>query len=535
MKQLGILLSLFFLFSCISEKEKLSVNIIPQPNKIQIENGSYKLQKKATIGFNKQTLESTALLFNSELKGRVLFEISDYENADIKLNLSDSEMEKEAYSLTISNKGIHINASSETGIYYGLQSVKQLLFFAENTNETIQLPLLEINDSPRFSWRGLMLDESRYFFGVEKVKQLLDLMALQKLNIFHWHLTDVPGWRIEIIQYPLLTSVGAKGNDINPDAPAQFYTQNEIREIVKYASDRHIEIIPEIDMPGHAKAANMAYPEFSGGGSKTHPEFTFNPGYEGTYLFLTNILREVTELFPSKYIHLGGDEVHFGNENWNTNKHVKKLMKQEKLKDLREVESYFIHRMADSIKMLDKTVVGWDEIVDFGLEQNNSLVMWWRHDRTNVLENALNKNYNVILCPRIPLYYDFDQNEAHKYGRKWKGAFSPLEMIHAFPPDTLAGFAKNEDNVPGIQANIWTERIQNETRLDYMTHPRLSALAESAWTTGENKNLDDFKVRLKPMLVYLKSLGIDYYNPYAPEETPEPHGNFRRNIKQKKR
>ena len=531
MKYISILILVLF-FSC-TEKEKLVSNIIPQPNSLQTQVGAFKLQENFTIGFSNLNLEGIAQRFINDVKPQFTVQITELKAADIKIILSETGDGHESYSLVSSKNNCAISAGTETGLFYGLQSLKQLLLFSQTENGVTKLPLVEITDSPRFGWRGLMLDESRYFFGVEKVKQLLDLMAMHKLNVFHWHLTDVPGWRIEIKQYPLLTEVGAKGNDINPDAPAQFYTQNEIREIVQYASERHIEVIPEIDMPGHARAANLAYPEFSGGGSKSHPEFTFNPGYEGTYKYLTNILREVTTLFPSKYIHLGGDEVHFGNESWNTNRHVKRLMKQENLKDLREVESYFIHRMADSIKSLDKTVIGWDEIVDFGLEQENSVVMWWRHDRGYVLENALNKDYNVVLCPRIPLYFDFDQDKLHKNGRKWGGAFSPMEMIHAFPPDTLAGFAGNENLVPGIQANIWTERIQSEQRLDYMTHPRLSALAEAAWTNKEVKNLADFKVRLKPMLDYLSSQNIDFYNPFQPEQTPEPEGLFRRNLKQK--
>ena len=184
--------------------------------------------------------------------------------------------------------------------------------------------------------------------------------------------------------------------------------------------------------------------------------------------------------------------------------------------------------------MLDKTVIGWDEIVDFGLAKENSLVMWWRHDRGYVLENALNQDYKVILCPRIPLYFDFDQAEEHKYGRKWKKGFSPLEMIHAFPPDTLAGFLGKENQVPGIQANIWTEYMKTPEQVEYMTYPRLSALAEAAWTNKEVKDLDDFKSRLKPMLGHFEGLGITYYNPFSPESTPEPFGDFRRNKKQKK-
>lgn len=526
MKYFSILI-LFLFLSCSLKKEKLPVNIIPLPNQVTAEAGALQINNQVSIGFRDSRLENQVQQFinSSSVNANVV----DFEKATIKLEIQPGA-NNEAYQLSSTKKGIKIIASSEKGIFYGLQTLKQMLLFAQKENNTLKLPLISVNDSPRFAWRGLMLDESRYFFGKEKVKQMLDFMALHKLNVFHWHLTDVPGWRIEIKQYPLLTTIGGKGNDIDPDAPAQFYTQNDIKEIVQYAADRFIEVIPEIDMPGHAKAANMAYPEFSGGGSKSHPEFTFNPGYEGTYTYLTNILREVKGLFPSEYIHLGGDEVHFGNESWNTNPHVKQLMKTQNLKNLREVESYFIHRMADSIKMLDRTVVGWDEIVDFGLNPENSLVMWWRHDKQDVLNNAFEQDYQVVLCPRVPLYFDFDQDESHQYGRKWGGAFSPLEMVQAFPPDTLKGFSQHENQVKGIQANIWTERIQTEERLDYLTYPRLSALAEAAWTNNTQKTTDDFKRRLLPMLEYYKSQNITIYNPFEPGSTKEPIGLLRRNL-----
>jgi hexosaminidase len=275
-------------------------------------------------------------------------------------------------------------------------------------------------------------------------------------------------------------------------------------------------------LPGHAAAANRAYPEFCGGGSERYPEFTFNPGKKETYTYLTNILNEVTQLFPSRYIHLGGDEVHFGNAGWKTNIDVQKLMKEQHLTNLKAVESYFIRRMADSVKVLGKTVVGWDEIVDHGLNQENSLVMWWRHNLPEKLDTALIENYNVVLCPRIPLYFDFVQDESHKYGRKWDGAFAPLDLVYAFPPDSLPGFTKHYEQVKGIQANLWTERIQNNHRLDYMLNPRLSAMAEAAWTKKKNKDYSNFLNRLKPMLSYFEKQGIYFYSPFVPESTPEP-------------
>lgn len=318
--------------------------------------------------------------------------------------------------------------------------------------------------------------------------------------------------------------MGGVGDDTNSKVPAQFYTQDEIREIVKYAVNRFIEVIPEIDMPGHASAANCAYPEFSGGGSKSHPDFTFNPGNDKTNTYLTNILREVVTLFPSKYIHLGGDEVYSGNQAWNTDKYVLSLMKKGKLDNLKEVESYFVHRMEDSIKMLNKTVICWDGIVDHKLSNKNSLVMWWRHNKPERLGAALSNNYNVVLCPLIPLYFDFVQDKEHKWGRKWGGKFASLELTYASPPDTLPGLIQHINIVKGLQADVWTERIQNIKRLDFMINPRLSAMAEAAWAKSENKNISDFKRRLKPMLVYFEKEGIYFYNPFNPELSPEPVG-----------
>lgn len=523
MKYLSLLFFVF-LFACSTNNQPLEINVIPKPNGINIRKGTLKMNRQLTIKAENELLKPIVNQFKKEVADLVSVKVADTGNATLYLELDKTKKDDESYFLKTNKKGIHISAGSPKGIYYGLQTLRQLILFAKKKHDKYLLPLLTINDSPRFSWRGIMLDESRHFFGIEKVKQLLDEMALHKLNIFHWHLTDVPGWRIEIKKYPKLTAVGGIGNDTNPNAPARFYTEEQIKEVVKYASDRFIEVIPEIDMPGHATAANRAYPEFSGGGSESYPEFTFNPGNEKTYTYLTNILRTITTLFPSPYIHLGGDEVHFGNAAWKTDRYVLNLMQTENLKNLKEVETYFVQRMADSIKMLNKTVVGWDEIVDHRLPNNNSLVMWWRHDKPEKLKAALSNNYDVVLCPRIPLYFDFVQNESHKWGRKWGGKFTTLELTYSFPPDSLPGFKQNRSHVKGIQANLWTEQIQNNKRLDFMTYPRLSALAESGWTNNKNKNIDAFKRRLKPMLNYFSSKGIYFYNPFNQEQTPEPAG-----------
>src|SRR5690606_36011303 len=236
-----------------------------------------------------------------------------------------------SYRLQVTGKQITITAHSAGGMINGISSLLQLVESRQSQNQQVWVDGWQVNDAPLYKWRGLMLDESRHFFGIKKVKSILNWMAYYKLNRFHWHLTDEPGWRIEIKKYPLLALVGGVGSYTNPYVPAQFYTQDEIAEVVRYAAERNITVIPEIDMPGHATAANRAYPAFSGGGSDKHPEFTFNPGKEETYAYLTHILREVNALFPSGMLHLGGDEVSYGNEKWITNPDIKNLMMRNKL------------------------------------------------------------------------------------------------------------------------------------------------------------------------------------------------------------
>ena len=270
-------------------------------------------------------------------------------SARIETAVSDA-LPAEGYSIEASRSLIKVTGGSEAGVFYGLQTVKQM-----EDHGGVRTGL--ITDRPRYSWRGFMLDEARHFSGKDRVKMLLDHMAELKMNRFHWHLTDAQGWRIEIKAYPKLTEIGAIGTHSDPNAPRAYYTQDDIREIVAYAAERHITVIPEIDMPGHATAANRSYPEFNGGGSPTQPDFTFNPGKESTYAYLTAILREVAELFPGEYLHLGGDEVNYGSEAWLSNYHVRRLMKHEKLSTLEDVEGYFLHRMADSVAVLGKKLI----------------------------------------------------------------------------------------------------------------------------------------------------------------------------------
>ena len=432
--------------------------------------------------------------------------------------LIDATLPEEGYMLeTRPNGTVRISGGSPAGVFYGIQTLLQQL---ENGGVRAGV----VRDAPRYPWRGFMLDEARHFSGEARVKLLLDMMARYKMNRFHWHLTDEQGWRIEIERYPLLSTVGGAGNNSDPDAPVNFYTQKQIRDIVAYAATRHIMVIPEIDMPGHATAANRAYPEYSGGGTPEHPEFTFNVGKEETYTYLTNILREVAGLFPSPYMHIGGDEVAFGIKAWESDPHVQALMQREGLRTVKEAERYFMHRMTDSVRTLGKTLVGWDELLDLGLDNSDTVIMWWRHDRSENLRRSLAEGFTTILCPRRPLYFDFVQHDSHKWGRRWDG-FAPLEDVYAFPDGLFSQLDLPSEQMPlitGIQANLWTELVHDPERADFMIFPRLCALAESAWSAPEVKNYYGFMSRMEDSFALFDRLGINYFDPRDPSRHPEP-------------
>lgn len=442
----------------------------------------------------------------------------------IKLLLSPKKKTEraEGYTLEINAEGVTISAKEVSGAFYGATSLLQLIRQTKKVKGTIGLAAWKITDQPAYGWRGFMLDESRFFFGMEKVKSIIDWMAFYKLNKLHWHLTDEPAWRLEIKKYPKLALVGGIGDFLNEFTPAQYYTQEQIKEVVAYAAQRFITVIPEIDMPGHATAANRAYPEFSGGGGPGHPEFTFNPGKEATYAYLTNILKETNVLFPSAMIHLGGDEVSYGNHKWATDPDISALMKQKQLGGTKEVETYFMKRMADSVYQMNAKLLVWDEMVEAGLPKDKTIIFWWRHDQPAVLKQALNKGYETVLCPRLPLYFDFVQDSTHNYGRKWSKLFNPIENVYAFSADSYQSQTVAKNQILGIQANLWTETVPNTQRLDYLLFPRISALAEAAWSPKEGKNFSAFMQRLKGHYALYEQAGLYYYDPTQPRKYPEP-------------
>ena len=436
------------------------------------------------------------------------------------------ELPEEAYTLEVTPRRITLAASSEPGLFYAAQTLKQLI----RTGCGV-VPAGRFDDAPRMKWRGVMLDESRHFFGRDTVLRLLDRMAELKLNVFHWHLTDEPGWRIEIERYPRLTTVGATGNWSDSQAAPRFYTQKQIREIVAYAAERHILVVPEIDMPGHAIAACKAYPEVSGGGEGRWKGFTYHPCKQETYDFLSRILTEVARLFPGPYIHIGGDEVHYGNQSWFTDPVIQSFIRDNGLKNEAELEHYFLRRMADTVAAKGKIMIGWDEIADAGVEPGRSVVMWWRHDKPEQLEKALAAGFPVILTPRRPLYFDFVQHASHRIGRRWNG-FNPIEEVCRFPDTLQPLLDRYPGQVNGLQMSLWTERVADGKRLDFMIFPRIAAVAEAAWTPAGVKDAGRFMEKLPVYLAYLESLGVYYFDPFRPEHHPEPWGPEKADVLQ---
>lgn len=531
-------LAALLLVSCYLKAQNL--NIIPQPRSIVTGVGQISINNRSTIGVSDTSLTALAFYFQKELfKAKGLSpEVSNGDSkSSIKLILTNTNQTIGAYSLKIAPDQVTISSSTKEGVFYGLISLLQLIkdhpkegenLTLASTDATdargyqnIILSSTEITDAPRYQWRGLMLDESRHFFGKEKVKQLLNWMAYYKLNKFHWHLTDVQGWRIEIKKYPKLTAVGGVGNYSDTGAEAEYYTQNDIRELVAYAAQRFITVIPEIDMPGHATAANKAYPEYSGGSVAGYPNFTFNPAKEETYQYLANIIKETNSLFPAKMMHLGGDEVIFGIKAWSLDTAIAKLMQTKNFADVGELERYFFKRMTDTVTNMGSKILAWDEATQTDLPAGKTIIFWWRQNLPGQLSLALKKNYQVVLCPRLPLYFDFLQDGGHIAGRNWNGVFNRVTDVYNFPDRQLPAYQLASGQVIGVQANIWTEKIASEQRLDFMLFPRIAGLAEAGWTAPELKNEAAFNERLQAGLKNWDADNIYYFNPFNPSAHPE--------------
>jgi hexosaminidase len=491
------------------------LNLIPYPQEVTKLKSVLKI-KKGSLFFSRSSRDKGDMDYlNGQLhtagKGR----------QEISILINPSFQKSGAYRLNIASKGITITAADQSGIFNGVVTLLQVYRSAKTDLSGVSLPGLAINDQPQYQWRGFMLDESRHFFGKAAVKDILNWMAFYKLNRFHWHLTDAQGWRLEIKKYPLLTTSGGIGNFTDSTATAKYYTQKDIKEIVDYAKRRHIEVVPEIDMPGHATAANHAYPGYSGGTVPGYEDFTLNPGKEETYQFVGNILKEIKSMFPDGRIHIGGDEVTLGIKAWEKNPDVKKLMLDKGYTDYQQAEAYFLRRVADSVIKMGFKVMCWDEAVAANLPVHDVMVDWWRQNKPEVLKEALSKNYQIILSPRLPLYFDFVQDSTHRSGRKWEGLYNTYLDVFHFPENGLAENIYQSKQILGIQANLWTETVVSEKRLYYLLFPRMAGLAEAGWNSAAAKDEGLFKTSLKGHLNYYKEAGIYYYDPFNPSLNKE--------------
>ncbi len=529
-------------FGACSQNEAIElsqINIIPKPVEVIPGSGYFNLNENTTIVFGE--FDELQNRFIEEIKVETGIELKMIDKPDgnsIEIQ-SVVNLEAEEYRLLVSKNGITIKSSTSAGAYYALQSVKQLISADSKGKNEYLIPSVEISDKPEFAWRGYMLDVSRHFYGKEKIKEVLDFMAELKLNRFHWHLTDDQGWRIEIIKFPKLTEVGAWRVDRNitdenisnwwgrsvqkageKATYGGFYTQEDIREIVAYAKERHIEILPEVDVPGHSQEILASYPELScdnkrnyyvatGGVYKDNALCPSNPY---TYEFLEDMLDEVMDLFPLNYIHIGGDECN--KEGWHNHKQCQDFIKDKGLKDEHELQSYFIKQVEKIVNAKGKNLIGWDEILEGGLAPN-ATVMSWRGEKGGIA--AAKAGHNVIMTPNYANYLDLKQGQSdHEPNLGYSEALlSACYNYSVIPKD----FTKEEaSKIMGIQGNLWTESISDWGKLTYMTFPRLFAVAENGWTAESTQNFDDFIDRLHPQLKRLDSKGIRYaksvFNPW---------------------
>lgn len=423
---------------------------------------------------------------------------------------------EEGYSITVNKSKVCIAGMEVHGVFYGVQSLIQLLQNSPN----YEIPAAYVYDKPRFEWRGMMLDVGRYFYSVPFIKKMIDNMSVYKMNTFHWHLTENQGWRIEIKKYPELTEKGAwrsatqfargiRGVDNHPHGG--FYTQEEIKEVVAYAKTKFVKVIPEIEMPGHSLAALSVYPELScsGGpfvmdGEWRMEEDIFCAGNEKTFEFLEDILTEVTSLFPERIIHIGGDEA--PKKRWKACPKCQARINAEGLKDEHELQSYFIKRIENFLLTKKKNIIGWDEILEGGLAPN-AMVMSWRGTKGGI--EAAKFNQDVVMSPNNFMYFDYCQGEAHLEPYSI-GNYLPIQKVYSYDPVPKELNASEVKYIKGIQANIWSEFIHSPELVEYMAFPRLAAAAEVGWTNPELKNWDDFARRLEFEFSDYKRKGINF-------------------------
>ena len=533
MSRLYFLLCFILLVAgCTSSTEpSVDIPIIPMPASMESGSGYFDLGESTGFNVESQELASVVEMFTTYLAKPMGSVIPLSTDGDITVSL-DTSLEKESYTLRVTPKSIEISAGDAAGAFYAFQSLIQMLpaeieVKGKVNNVDWIIASVQIEDTPRFSYRGMHLDVGRYFFDVEFIKKYIDTMARYKFNTFHWGLTQDQGWRLEIPAYPRLTEVGAWRKETIVDKNFDpyvgdgiphggFYTHDDVREILAYAAERFVRVIPEINMPGHSTAALAAYPELGCGFGPYEVETTWGikssimcPS-EATFTFLTDVLGVVIDLFPSPYIHIGSDEV--PKTQWEESTLAQSIIEREGLADEEELQSWFIRRIETYLNENDRNLIGWDEILEGGLAPN-ATVMSWRGMIGGI--EAAKMGHDVIMTPTRYAYFDFYQAdpESEPLAMNWAGYSTPLDTVYSFEPVPPELSPEEAKHVLGAQGNVWTEYISTPEYAEYMVYPRAMALAEVVWSPPARRNINSFYRRLIGNLPHLESLGVNYRIP----------------------
>ncbi len=534
------LLSIGLLFTIFTMAQEVS--LVPKPSMMETMSGTFTITPSTQIILAEAGLEKSAGFLNDYLEHFYGFRLPISKSSNHKNNIV-LDLEKidhpipGAYTLQVSANGIEIGGANPTGTFYGIQSLIQLLPLEKKKRLTI--PNLMVEDKPRFAYRGMHLDVGRHFFTADYVKKFIDFIAMHKMNTFHWHLTEDQGWRIEIKKYPKLTSVGAyrngtilghhpgTGNDNTKYGG--YYTQEQIKEIVQYATDRFVTVVPEIELPGHASAAIAAYPQLScfpeeatkhaakvswsgdSTGKQVQQSWGVYPDVfaptEYTFKFLEDVMDEVIQLFPGKYIHIGGDEC--PKDNWKRSAFCQQLIKEKGLKDEHGLQSYFIQRIEKYLNSKGKQIIGWDEILEGGLAPN-ATVMSWRGEKGGI--EAAKQKHNVIMTPTGWVYFDYKQNKNED--SLTIGGYLTVQKVYDYEPVPKELTAEEAKYVLGGQANVWSEYMKTPAKVEYMIFPRMSALSEVLWSPKEMRSWPDFEKRMQQQVKRYQWQGLNYNTKY---------------------
>ncbi len=520
-KQLYFILSILFISLNVSAQD---FAIIPKPMEISAGKGNFQLDENCVLKLDANNAELARIgsFFTEYLDNFYGLKLKGGQEAkpiQFKI-ISQLNLGKEGYLLKVEPSMIVITAAAPNGLFYGMQTLKQLLP-VESTNGVLEVPVVDIKDQPRFAWRGNMLDCGRHFFPISFIKKYIDILAMYKLNTFHWHLTEDQGWRIEIKKYPLLTEISSWRDETvvghNTDkydgmGYGGFYTQDQAREIVKYAAERYINIVPEIEMPGHSSAALAAYPQLgcTGGPYKVQERWgvfkdVYCAGKDETFEFLQNVLDEVMDIFPSPFIHIGGDEC--PKDSWKECPACQKRMKDNHLKDEHELQGWFITQMDHYLTSKGRRLIGWDEILEGGLAPQ-ATVMSWRGTKGGI--EAAKLHHDVVMSPTTNMYLDYYQSKDKDNEPFAIGGFLPLEKVYDYEPVADELTQDEAKYILGVQSNLWTEYVTNTKKAEYMLLPRLEAEAEVGWTKKENKDFGNFEHRLDTDNLRLEKMGINF-------------------------